>query len=51
MRLDPKNIVAALAHSHKTRKTLAVEDGINASDKKKKSTFDSEEQKRDREKR
>jgi hypothetical protein len=41
--MDPEHIVAALAYFHKTRETLAVEDGINASAKKKKSTFESEE--------
>lgn len=51
LRMDPEHIVAALAYFHKTRETLAVEDGINASAKKKKSTFESEEQKREREKR
>ena len=48
LRLDPEHIVAALAHFYKTSETLAVEDGINASAKYEKSTFESEEQKRDR---
>jgi hypothetical protein len=48
LRLDPEHIVAALAHFYKTFETLAVEDGINASAKYEKSTFESEEQKRDR---
>ncbi len=51
MRLDPEHIVAAPAHFYKTYETLAVEDGINASANYEKSTFESEEQKRDRVKR
>jgi hypothetical protein len=51
LRLDPEHIVAAFAHFYKTFETLAVEDGINASAKYEKSTFESEEQKRDRVKR
>jgi|DEB19_MinimDraft_2_1074335.scaffolds.fasta_scaffold133875_2 hypothetical protein len=49
--MDPEHLVAALAYFHKTRETLAVEDGVNASSKKKKSNFESEEQKNERLKR
>jgi len=49
LRMDPEHLVAALAYFHKTREALAVEDGVNASTKKKKSNFESEEQKNERE--
>jgi len=46
--MDPEHLVAALAYFHKTREARAVEDGVNASTKKKKSNFESEEQKNER---
>jgi hypothetical protein len=44
-------LVAALDFFHRTREDLAVEDALTAPAKKKKSTFESEEQKNERMKR
>jgi len=49
--LDPDNLVQALELFHKTREERAVDNEINAPSKKKKSNFETEEQKAERNKR
>jgi hypothetical protein len=51
LHLNPEHIVDALNYFYETREKLAVDDGMNQSIKKKKSTFESEEQKNERERR
>lgn len=51
LKLDPEHLVSALEYFHKKREDQAVDDALTAPAKKKKSNFETEEQKNERTKR